>query len=89
MREPIDAQLAERRARIRPRRRLPGWWTSLTLHIVIGVLLFLGPRLFAGPPEPLEYVSVQIMPLQALGTRDARPAAEETQPEPEIGRAHV
>lgn len=83
MREPIDAQLAERRARIRPRRRLPGWKTSLALHVGIGLLLFFGPRLFARPPERLEYVSVQIMPLQALGTRDARPAAEETRPEPE------
>lgn len=83
MREPIDAQLAERRARILPRRRLPGWKTSLALHVVVLLLLFVGPRLFARPPERLEYVSVQIMPLQALGTPDAQPDAEETEPEPE------
>lgn len=88
MREPIDAQLARRRARIRPRRRFPGWGTSLALHLGVGFSLFLGPLLFARPPERLEYVSVQIMPLQALGTRDAQPTAEETreeaEPEPEI-----
>ncbi|MGH9381837.1 MAG: energy transducer TonB [Thermoanaerobaculia bacterium] len=83
MREPIDDQLARRRAQLRSRRRLTGWGPSFALHLGIVLALFVGPRLFADPHEPLEYVSVQIMPLQALGQRDAQPAAEPTRPEPE------
>src|SRR5690606_35701809 len=74
MREPIDEQLRRRREVLQPVRRFPGLRGSLALHVAAVLLFVVAPRLFGQAPEPIEYVAVQILPLQALGERRARPA---------------
>jgi len=81
MREPIDSQLGHRRNLIR---REPGWsgiLTSIGLHVAIGLALFFGPTLIASRSQPLEFVAVQIVPLQALGLRNPPPAPPQPKPQ--------
>jgi len=85
MREPIDLQLTQRRSRVLGQRRMKGVVASLILHSGIAAALFFGPSLLASRSEPLEFVAVQIVPLQALGTPQPRPAPPKpSPPEPAI-----
>lgn len=66
--------------------RRVGWGVSAVAHALSFVLLFAGPALFAPEPEPIEYVAVQVVPLQALGLPDAPIATEPAprrRPEPQ------
>jgi TonB family protein len=82
MKEPIDDQLVRRR---RTTDRRPGWGgvvTSIALHVGFGLALFFGPALLASRSEPLEFVAVQIVPVQALGVRRPPPAPPQPKSEP-------
>ena len=94
--EPLDRVLDQRRARSGWSRRLWGGTGAAILHgVVIGGAI-LGPQLFAKPPQPIEFVPVQLVPAPARGVeRPAPPAppqpapttAPEPPPEPEASAA--
>ena len=94
--EPLDRVLDQRRARSGWSRRLWGGTGAAVLHgVVIGGAI-LGPQLFAKPPQPIEFVPVQLVPAPARGVeRPAPPAppqpaattAPEPPPEPEASAA--
>ena len=73
----------------------PSVLLSLGLHVVLFATVLLAPLVTAGDPEPLEFVAVQIVPVQALGVTSPAPApvqrakpkpappVQEAEPEPE------
>lgn len=81
MREPIDEQLDRRRRQAGARSRWGGVLTSILLHVGLGLALFFGPALLVSRSEPLEFVAVQIVPLQALGVRQPPPAPPKPKPQ--------
>ncbi len=54
--------------------RKPSVLLSLGLHVVLFATVLLAPLVTAGDPEPLEFVAVQIVPVQALGVTSPAPA---------------
>ena len=81
----VDQVLAERERLARPGLAVASLFAAAGLHVVIGAVLILLPRL-APPPAPLEYVAVQVVPAQRLGaehpTAARVPAAPKPQPPP-------
>jgi TonB family protein len=94
--EPLDRVLDQRRARSGWARRLWGGTGAALLHVLVIGGAILGPQLFAKPPQPIEFVPVQLVPAPARGVeRPAPPAppqpaattAPEPPPEPEPSAA--
>jgi len=94
--EPLDRVLDQRRARSGWARRLWGGTGAALLHVLVVGGAILGPQLFAKPPQPIEFVPVQLVPAPARGIeRPAPPAppepaattAPEPPPEPEASAA--
>jgi TonB family protein len=81
----VDQVLAERERLARSGLAVVSLFAAAGLHVVIGAVLILLPRL-APPPAPLEYVAVQVVPAQRLGaehpTAAIVPAAPKPQPPP-------
>lgn len=98
MHESIDTLLTSRLKSGSEAYRKPSLWLSLSLHVVLFAAVLLAPMVTAGEPEPLEFVAVQIVPVQALGVTSPAPAPtrkttpspapqiEEVEPEPEPKR---
>src|SRR5688572_647934 len=93
--EPLDRILEQRRARSGWKRRLWGGTGAALLHVLVIGGAVLGPRLFAKPPQPVEFVPVQLVPAPAIGverpapprpqpTTAPEPAAPEPEPEPSV-----
>src|SRR6185503_15897361 len=78
--EPLDRILEQRRARRGWARRLWGGAGAALLHVLVIGGALLGPQLFAKPPQPIEFVPVQLVPAPARGVE--RPAPPRPQPEP-------
>ena len=80
---PVDRILRERRAATRWR-GAKGAVAAVLVHggVVLGVLV--GQQVGAKPPQPIEYVSVQIVPAQQLGVErpPEPPKPEPAPPEP-------
>ena len=75
--------LAERSRQVS---RSSKWWsliTSILLHAALITAPILVPLVAARPPEPIQFVAVQIVPIQALGVREPTPAPPPPQPPPE------
>ena len=78
--------------------RKPSLLLSLALHVILFATVLVAPLVFADEPEPLEFVAVQIVPVQALGvsepattpkqkaTQTPAPPVAEADPEPEPKR---
>lgn len=79
----VDKILAERAARDDRTGRRRGLTIALFLHLGLVAAVLLGPRLFAEPREPIEYVEVTIIPAQILGTTKPQPRPTPPRPEPE------
>ncbi|HEV3458683.1 MAG TPA: energy transducer TonB [Thermoanaerobaculia bacterium] len=81
----VDQVLAERERLARSGLAVVSLFAAAGLHVVIGAVLILLPRLVP-PPAPLEYVAVQVVPAQRLGaehpTAAIVPAAPKPQPPP-------
>lgn len=92
--ENIDTLLDSRLESASEAYRKPSLLLSLALHAVLFAAVLLAPMVTAGDPEPLEFVAVQIVPVQALGVSSPAPAptrkptpapaptVEEAKPEP-------
>ena len=95
MHENIDTLLDSRLQSGSAAYRKPSLLLSLALHVVMFATVLLAPLVFADEPEPLEFVAVQIVPVQALGVSEPAaapkisptpapsPSVAETEPEPE------
>jgi TonB family protein len=77
--------LAQRLHRRNRARRLTSATVSILAHLMLTAAIALAPALAARKPQQIEFVQVQIVPLQALGVPEpVRPApASEPEPEPE------
>jgi TonB family protein len=75
----LDRLLDLRRHRSSLGRRLWGGTGAALLHVVVIGGAILGPQLFAKPPQPVEYVPVQLVPAPARGVE--RPARAQPKPE--------
>jgi TonB family protein len=73
----VDQVLAERERLVRSGPAAASLIAAAGLHVAVGALLIVLPRLVPSPP-PLEYVAVQLVPAQRLGA--VHPAASERQP---------
>jgi protein TonB len=93
VRLPVRDLLAARTARLSRRRRTSSFVASLAVHLFVILAFLLAPVLSARGREPLEYVAVQIVPVQMLGSstptpppppqpRETPPAPEPPEPEP-------
>ena len=83
----VDHVLAERLALRSAARRWPSMVSSVALHGLLVTLFLIGPVLLAGPPRELEFVPVQLVPLQALGVPSPEPARPEPEPAPRAPEA--
>jgi TonB family protein len=72
----VDQVLAERERLVRSGPAAASLIAAAGLHVAVGALLVVLPRLVPSPP-PLEYVAVQLVPAQRLGA--VHPAASERQ----------
>lgn len=85
----VDRVLAQRRGEMRRLYRWLSWLGAIGLHGAVIAGAFLAPLLTAEPAEPIEFVEVQVVPLQALGVarpaapRPAVPSEPPREPEPE------
>lgn len=86
---PVRDLIAERSVQLAGRSTF-GVVASIAVHVVVVLAVLVVPRLSARGQELPEYVAVQIVPAQMLGTstptpetRQPEPAREETPPEPE------
>lgn len=79
----IESVLAARAQQLEedasPRRSL---WVSIGCHVLLMALIVLAPLVAAHDVEPLEFVAVQIVPLQALGVENPSPAPSRPAPKP-------
>ena len=79
----IESVLAARAQQLEedssPRRSL---WVSIGCHVLLMALVLLAPMVAARDVEPLEFVAVQIVPLQALGVEKPSPAPSRPAPKP-------
>lgn len=75
MHENIDTLLTSRLRSGSAAYRKPSLWLSLSLHVVLFASVLLAPMITTGDPEPLEFVAVQIVPVQALGVASPAPAS--------------
>jgi protein TonB len=55
---------------------------AVALHVAVALAAFLGPRLLHREKPPVRYVSVQVIPLQALGEETPRETPTRRQEEP-------
>ncbi|MGB5163605.1 MAG: TonB family protein [Thermoanaerobaculia bacterium] len=74
MHENIDTLLNSRLRSGSAAYRKPSLLLSLSLHVVLFATVLLAPMITTGDPEPLEFVAVQIVPVQALGVASPAPA---------------
>jgi protein TonB len=83
--ESIDTLLVSRFQSGSKAYRKPSLILSVALHVVLFAAVLLVPMLTAGQPEPLEFVAVTIVPVQALGVTSPAPVPppREVKPEPE------
>lgn len=79
----VERVLAEREGHARRGAALASLTAAILLHVAVAVLIVLGPR-FAPPPAPLDYVAVQVVPAQRLGSepRERRTPPERRPPAP-------
>jgi protein TonB len=78
----VDQVLAERERLVRSVPAAASLIAAAGLHVAVGALLIVLPRLAPSPP-PLEYVAVQLVPAQRLGAvHPPPPASERRQPAP-------
>ena len=81
----VDQVLAERERLVRSGPAAASLIAAAGLHVAVGALLILLPRLVPAPP-PLEYVAVQLVPAQRLGAQrpaERQPPAPRPQQPPE------
>jgi TonB family protein len=91
MEDAVERVLERRRREHLGRLRGAGLAGAVLLHLAIAAAAFVVPRLGAEERQPIEFVSVRIIPAQALGTPQPpapqpaapQPEVEETEPEPE------
>ena len=95
MEDAVERILDRRRRQHLGRLRGGGLAGAVLLHVALAAAAFVVPRLGAEEREPMEFVSVRIVPAQALGTPQPpaprpepaplkpEPEAEEQEPEPE------
>jgi len=57
---------------------------SIGIHLILFCGVILAPLLAAREVEPLEFVAVQIVPIQALGVEKPTPAVKKSAPTPEV-----
>ncbi len=84
MQDQIEGILAHRKRLLANHGRGLGFVAALLLHLLLLATVFLSPT--RREPEPLEIVSVNLVPLQALGVRQPRqrpPRPQISKPEPE------
>lgn len=92
MPQTLETLLNERATRIGARQRRQTLILSVALHVLILGGAIIVPRLAGQQREQFEYVAVQIVPAQMLGSTTAprepapRPRAPEPQPQPEPPR---
>jgi len=81
----VDQVLAERERLVRSGPAAASLIAAASLHVAVGALLIVLPRLAPSPP-PLEYVAVQLVPAQRLGAQRTAerqpPAPRSPQPPP-------
>ncbi len=75
----VDQVLAERERLARTGPAVASLAAAAGLHVAIGAVLILLPRLMP-PAPPLEYVAVQVVPAQRLGAEPAPPPSERHRP---------
>ena len=78
--ERVSEVLEQRRQETSAVKR-PAWLASLILHVVLVLVVFFVPSLFAQRSEPLRYVEVMAIPAADL-TPSARPRAARPTPKP-------
>jgi TonB family protein len=91
MEDAVERVLERRRREHLGRLRGAGLAGAVLLHLAIATAAFVVPRIGAEERQPIEFVSVRIIPAQALGTPQPpapqpaapQPEVEETEPEPE------
>jgi protein TonB len=77
----LDAILENRLQQLGNAYRRPGLLASIGLHGIFVAAVFLAPLAARRSVEPLEFVAVQIVPLQALGERSPTPPQPEAAPQ--------
>jgi protein TonB len=82
MSEALDRLLEQRRRRAGWGRRLFGFGGAALLHLLVIGGLLLGPRLFAAPPQQVQYVPVMLVPAPALGRQQPSPQRPQRPAEP-------
>jgi protein TonB len=78
----VDSVLAARRRRGAGRLRATALVAALALHAALASAAVLAPYLNGDDDQPLEFVSVQIVPARALGRPEPRQEAAKPEPEP-------
>lgn len=79
-----DPTPSERRVQAEQRQRRFSLTVSILLHGSLIAVALLGPALTDARSEPLEFVAVQVVPLQALGERTPTPTPPRAEPEPQL-----
>ena len=77
----VNGVLADRSRRQGRNAEARSFAAALALHALLLAVVLLAPRL-KPPPEPLEFVPVQIIPAQALGVRRPAPPRRKAPPAP-------
>ncbi len=80
---PVRDLITERSARMSRRARAYGLAASIAFHVVLVTVFFLVPGLSAEDQEMPEYVAVQIVPAQMLGTSTPTPSPQPSEPRQE------
>lgn len=83
-RQALNLLLERRLSRRNRARRLVSAAVSILAHLVLTAAIALAPALAARKPQPIEFVQVQIVPLQALGVPEPVRPAPASQPEPSL-----
>jgi protein TonB len=85
----IRDMLAERSKKLPRKRKLTIFFISVGVHVVLAATFLLAPRLWANDDEMPEYVAVQIVPAQMLGTTTPTPAPTPPAPREEAPPAEL
>ena len=83
----LEARVHQLEEETSPRRSI---WVSIGCHALLMAVVILAPLLASNDSEPLEFVAVQIVPIQALGIEEPSPAPTRPAPKPkETPKAEV
>ena len=75
----LEARAHQLEQEISPRRSI---FVSICCHVLFLLVVILAPLLASNGSEPIEFVAVQIVPLQALGIEEPAPARKRSAPTP-------